>query len=229
MKTADDARALAQSLVKTANGAGCNTSALITDMNQPLAASLGNALEVMEAMDLLTVGHAETPMAQVTVALGGEVLVLAGLAKDREAGDAMIREVLVNGRAAEIFGAMVAAQGGPADFTDNWRDRLPSAPVVRDVFAVQKGRVLEINGEALGLAVVHLGGGRLVDGAAIDPSVGLSRVVRLGEVVDEYTPLAIIHAANPAAAEQAAQAVRAAITVGEGEVTPQPLIHERIA
>jgi thymidine phosphorylase len=77
--------------------------------------------------------------------------------------------------------------------------------------------------------VVHLGGGRLVDGAKIDPSVGLSRVVRLGEVVDEYTPLAIIHAASPAAAEQAAQAVRAAITVGEGEVTPQPLIHERIA
>ncbi len=229
MKTADDARALARSLVKTANGAGCNTSALITDMNQPLAASLGNALEVMEAMDLLTVGHAETPMAQVTVALGGEVLVLAGLAADREAGDAMIREVLVNGRAAEIFGAMIAAQGGPVDFIDNWRDRLPSAPVVRDVFAVQKGRVLEIDGEALGLAVVHLGGGRLVDGAKIDPSVGLSRVVRLGEVVDEYTPLAIIHAANPAAAEQAAQAVRAAITVGEGEVTPHPLIHERIA
>ncbi|HGG65089.1 MAG TPA: thymidine phosphorylase [Rhodobacteraceae bacterium] len=229
MKTADDARALAGSLVKTANGAGCNTSALITDMNQPLAASLGNALEVMEAMDLLTVGHAETPMAQVTVSLGGEVLVLAGLAADREAGDAMIREVLVNGRAAEIFGAMIAAQGGPSDFIDNWRDRLPSAPVVRDVFAVQKGRVLEIDGEALGLAVVHLGGGRLVDGAAIDPSVGLSRVVRLGEVVDEYTPLAIIHAANPDAAERAAQAVRAAITVGEGEVTPLPLIHERIA
>ena len=229
MKTADDARALAGSLVKTANGAGCNTSALITDMNQPLAASLGNALEVMEAMDLLTVGHAETPMAQVTVSLGGEVLVLAGLAADREAGDAMIREVLVNGRAAEIFGAMIAAQGGPSDFIDNWRDRLPSAPVVRDVFAVQKGRVLEIDGEALGLAVVHLGGGRLVDGAKIDPSVGLSRVVRLGEVVDEYTPLAIIHAANPDAAERAAQAVRAAITVGQGEVTPQPLIHERIA
>ena len=229
MKTADDARALAGSLVKTANGAGCNTSALITDMNQPLAASLGNALEVMEAMDLLTVGHAETPMALATVALGGEVLALAGLAADREAGETMIREVLVNGRAAEIFGAMIAAQGGPSDFTDNWRDRLPSAPVVRDVFAVQKGRVLEIDGEALGLAVVHLGGGRLVDGAKIDPSVGLSRVVRLGEVVDEYTPLAIIHAANPAASEQAAQAVRAAITVGQGEVTPHPLIHERVA
>ena len=100
--------------------------------------------------------------------------------------------------------------------------------MVRDILAVQSGRVLEIDGEALGLAVVHLGGGRLVDGGRIDPSVGLSRVVRLGEVVDEYTPLALVHAANPAAADRAAEAVRAAITVGDGVPTPQPLIHERI-
>ncbi|MCF6315321.1 MAG: thymidine phosphorylase [Marinosulfonomonas sp.] len=228
MKTMEDARALAQSLVSTANGAGCNTSALITDMNQPLASSLGNALEVMAAVELLTVGHVESPMAQATVALGGEALALSGIAPDRAAGEVMIAATLVDGRAAELFGAMIAAQGGPADFVDRWRDRLPAAPVVRDIMAVQSGRVLEIDGEALGLAVVHLGGGRLVGGAKIDASVGLSRVVRLGEAVDEYTPLAIVHAANPAAADRAIEAVRAAITVGEGEATPQPLVHERI-
>lgn len=228
MKTIGDARKLAHSLVSTANGAGCNTSALITDMNQPLASSLGNALEVMAAVELLTVGHVENPMAQATVALGGEALVLSGIAADRLEGDAMIAASLIDGRAADIFGAMIAAQGGPADFVDNWRDRLPAAPVVRDILAVQSGRVLEIDGEALGLAVVHLGGGRLVEGGRIDPSVGLSRVVRLGDVVDEYTPLALVHAANPAAADQAAAAVRAAITVGDGAPTPQPLIHERI-
>lgn len=228
MKTITDARALAQSLVSTANGAGCNTSALITDMNQPLASSLGNALEVMEAVELLTAGHADSPMAKATLALGGEALVLSGLAKDRTKGAAMIGDVIIDGRAAELFGAMVTAQGGPADFVDRRRDRLPAAPVVRDVMAVQSGRVLEIDGEALGLAVVHLGGGRLVDGAKIDPSVGLARVVRLGEVVDEYTPLAIIHAANPQDAESAANAVRAAITVGDGQTTSQPLVHERI-
>jgi thymidine phosphorylase len=229
MKTIEDARKLARSLVSTANGAGCNTSALITDMNQPLASSLGNALEVMSAVEMLTVGHIESPLAQATVALGGEALVLSGIAVDRAEGDKMISAAIIDGRAADTFGAMVAAHGGPADFVDNWRDRLPASPVVRDILAVQSGRVLEIDGEALGLAVVHLGGGRLVDGARIDPSVGLSRVVRLGEVVDEYTPLAIVHAANPAAADQAADMVRAAITVGDGMPSVQPLIHERIA
>ncbi len=228
MKTMTDARNLAQSLVTTANGAGCNTSALITDMNQPLASSMGNALEVMAAVEMMTVGHIESPMAQATVALGGEALVLSGIAADRAQGEAMIAATLIDGRAAEIFGAMIAAQGGPADFVDRWRDRLPAAPVVRDIMAVQSGRVLEIDGEALGLAVVHLGGGRLIEGARIDPSVGLSRVVRLGEVVDEYTPLAIVHAANPAAADLAVDAVRAAITVGDGVPTPHPLVLERI-
>lgn len=228
MKTIDDARKLAQSLVKTANGAGCNTSALITDMNQPLASSMGNALEVMASVEMMTVGHVESAMAQATVALGGEALVLSGIAVDRMEGDAMIAATLVDGRAAEIFGAMIAAQGGPADFVDRWRDRLPAAPVVRDVMAVQSGRVLEIDGEALGLAVVHLGGGRLVDGARIDPSVGLSRVVRLGEAVDEYTPLALVHAATPAAADRAVEVVRAAITVGAGEPTLRPLVLERV-
>ena len=229
MKTVADARALAQSLVKTANGAGCKTSALITDMNQPLASSMGNALEVMAAVELLTVGHVQSPMAKVTIALGGEALVLSGLAVSHKEAEAQIQNVIENGRAAEIFGAMISAQGGPADFVDRWRDRLPAAPVVRDVMAIQSGRVLEIDGEALGLAVVNLGGGRLIDGAKIDASVGLSRVVRLGESVDEYTPLAIVHAANPDAADRAAEAVRAAITVGFGEMAAAQLILERVS
>jgi len=228
MKTAAEAKTLAQSLVKTANGAGCKTSALITDMNQPLASAMGNALEVMSAVELLTVGHVQSPMAKVTIELGAEALLLCGLAKTRAEAVAKLQRVIENGRAAEIFGAMIAAQGGPADFVDRWRDRLPAAPVVRDVMAVQSGRVLEIDGAALGMAVVHLGGGRLVDGARIDPSVGLGRVVRLGEMVDEYTPLALVHAPNPDAADQAAKMVRAAITIGSGEAPVPPLIQQRI-
>ena len=228
MKTAADAKALAQSLVKTANGAGCKASALITDMNQPLASSLGNALEVMAAMELLTVGHVQSPMAKVTVELGAESLMLSGLAQNRQNAMAQIQAVIEDGRAAEIFGAMIKAQGGPADFVDRWRDRLPAAPVVRDVMAIQTGRVLEIDGEALGMAVVQLGGGRLVDGGRIDPSVGLSRVVRLGEIVDEYTPLALVHAPNPDAADRVAKMVRGAITIGAGQALEPPLVQERV-
>ncbi len=229
MKTMDDARALARSLVDTANGAGCNTSALITDMNQPLSSSLGNALEVMTSMECMTIGHVESPMAQATIALGGETLVLAGIARDAAEGEAMISATLIDGRAADIFGAMVAAHGGPTDFVVNWRDRLPAAPIVRDIFPLEKGRVQRIDGESLGLAVVHLGGGRLIDGATIDPRVGLSNVARLGDVVDEYTPLAIVHAANPDDADRAVAAVRAAIEIGDDAVAPTQLIHERIA
>ena len=229
MKTAADAKALATSLVKTANGAGCKTSALITDMSQPLASSLGNALEVMSAMELLTMGHVQSKMAKATVALGGEALALAGLAENHIQGGKMIAACIENGRAAEIFGAMIAAQGGPADFVERWRDRLPAAPIVRDVFAVQSGRVLEMNGEALGLAVVHLGGGRLVDGAKVNPSVGLSHVARIGDMVDEYAPIALVHAASAEAADQAAKAVRGAITIGAGEVSAPVLIKERVA
>ncbi|PIE16820.1 MAG: thymidine phosphorylase [Rhodobacterales bacterium] len=228
MKTPAQARKLARSLVQTANDVGCKTSALITDMNQPLASAVGNALEVMAVMEALTAGHCHSPLAKVTIALGVEVLLLSGLAENAVQAESQMRRVIENGRAAEIFGAMIAAQGGPADFIERWRDRLPSAPVVIDVMARQSGRVLEIDGQALGLAVVGLGGGRLVEGGRINPSVGLSRMVRLGEVVDEYNPLALIHASSMADAKRTAKAVRAAITIGDGAADAPVLIRERI-
>ncbi len=229
MKTMADARALARSLVGTANGAGCKAAALITDMSQPLAAAAGNALEVMEVMETLTGQAISQPLWDLTVALGGEALVLAGLASDALEGEDQITEALESGRAAEMFGRMVAAQGGPVDFVERFPDRLPAAPVVREVRAPAGGYVAAIDGEALGHAVVHLGGGRLSGGDRINPAVGLSDLAPLGEPLAEGEPFALVHAATEAAAEAAVDAVRAAYRIAAVAPDEPDLVLERIA
>ncbi len=229
MKTPERAEALARSLVTTAQGAGCMTSALITDMSQPLATAAGNALEVIEVMETLTGTSVNTALWDLTVALGGEALALAGLAADAADGGGRIAEALQSGRAAEIFGRMVAAQGGPSDFVERWPDRLPSAPVMLEVPAPADGFVAAIDGEALGHAVVHLGGGRLREEDRINPSVGLSDLAGIGEETGAGVPLAMVHAATDDAARAAVARVQAAYRIVP-EVPGEPaLIQKRIA
>ena len=212
MKTLDEAQALARALVTTAKGAGCRCAALITDMNQPCAASIGNALEVMEVMEALTGGARGTLLVDLAARLGGELLVLAGMVGDSVEGARQIRAVLADGAAAERFSRMVHALGGPADFVERWRDRLPAATVVREVLPGETGYVAAMDGQALGMAVVHLGGGRIRQGDRVDPSVGLSGVARIGDVVRPDKPLAVVHAASDEDAETAMRRVRAAFT-----------------
>ncbi len=228
MKTIDEARQLAVALSETANAAGCKTSAVITDMNQPLAASLGNALEIAEVMKTLT-GDYDTPLAEISAVLGGVLLVDAGLVDTVEKGRQLINNALRDGRAAERFGRMMAAVGGPVQLVENWARFLPEANVIQEVPAPETGYVTAIDGEALGLAVVALGGGRQVESDVIDPSVGLSDLVRLGAKVAKGQPLAVVHASREDTAHQAAQTVLNAITVAADPVTPPELIHERIS
>ncbi|MBY5934169.1 thymidine phosphorylase [Tateyamaria omphalii] len=227
MKDAEDARALADALVKTANAAGCKTTALITDMSQPLAPALGNALEVAEVMRVLT-GVAQGPLVEICAALGGVLLSNGGLAKDVQSGADAIVSAIADGRAAERFGAMIAAKGGPMQFVENWPRFLPEATVIREIAAQGSGYITAINGEALGLAVVDLGGGRKVESDVINPAVGMSDVVRLGAKVSKGQPLCVIHAARFADADRAEAAVRAAIRVGAQPPTLPELIAERI-
>ncbi|UWR23191.1 thymidine phosphorylase [Sulfitobacter sp. S190] len=227
MKDVAAARDLAQALVGTANAAGCPTTALISDMNQPLVPSLGNALEVAEVMRVLT-GQTGGAIVDLCAALGGALLAGAGLAASNDEGAAQITAAIADGRAAERFGAMIAALGGPVRFVEQWQRFLPEATVMREVPAAADGVVQAIDGEALGLAVVGLGGGRKVERDVIDPAVGLSGVVALGAQVRKGQPLAVVHAARPALADAAAQAVRGAITLGDAPVGAGPLIVERI-
>ncbi|WP_299873634.1 thymidine phosphorylase [uncultured Sulfitobacter sp.] len=227
MKDMEQARALAQALVGTANAAGCPTSAVISDMSQPLVPSLGNALEVAEVMLVLT-GAQTGAIVDLCGALGGDLLARAGLAGDAGAGAEMVVGAVHSGAAAERFGKMIAAMGGPVRFVETWQRFLPEANVIRAVTAQEAGVVQAIAGEALGHAVVGLGGGRVVESDQIDPSVGLSEVVPLGAKVAKGQTLAMVHAARPDQAEKAVRAVRDAIEIGSEAVELTALVRERI-
>jgi thymidine phosphorylase len=224
-----DALALAQSLVDTAQGAGCKCTALLTDMSQPLATTAGNAVEVMEAMEILTGSGGSPRMRQVTLSLGGELLALGGLAADAAEREARINDAINSGAAAEIFGRMVAALGGPSDFVSRWRDRLPAAPVMVEITPKTPGHVAAIDTRAVGEAVVHLGGGRLVQTDKVDPAVGLTELAGIGERVDQSRPLARIHARSEDDARAAAEALHRAYRLSDSPETAPALVQERIA
>jgi thymidine phosphorylase len=229
MKTMGQAEALARALVSTAQGAGCMTTALITDMSQPLATAAGNALEVIETMETLTGTSVNVALWDLTVALGGEALALGGLAADPRDGEGRIEQALESGAAAEWFGRMITAQGGPADFVDRWADRLPAAPVVVEVPSPEAGHVQSIDGQALGLAVVALGGGRQREGDRINPSVGLSDLAGIGDEVGRNDPLALVHAATVDQAMAAVAAVQGAYRLTAVAPSEPPLVLKRIA
>jgi thymidine phosphorylase len=226
MKSPDDARTLAQALVSAANGAGCRTAALITDMNAPLAPALGNAVEVAVCMEVLEGNSAAAPrLADLSKSLCVHLLTLQG--RSVAEASAQVALALSSGEAMERFASMIAAMGGPPDMAEDWRTHLPAAPVVGEVMAPESGHIAAIDGGALGLVVVGLGGGRRIETDRIDPAVGLTDMIGLGAPVTRGQPLCTLHAATEEAAGEAARAVRAAITIGDAAV-PGPLVLERI-
>lgn len=227
MKTSQDAQELAQSLVSTANAAGCRTSALITDMSQPLVPNMGNALELASVMQVLT-GQAGGRLLQITIALGAELLAHSGLFETTQTAAAALERAISAGSAAEVFGRMIAAQGGPTDFAESWARYLPDAPVTMAVPAPHDGFVAGWDGVALGMAVVHLGGGRQVETDRINPAVGLERVAPLGTPIQAGDPVAIIHSADQAQGAAAVARVRKALVISKVAPDLPPLIHERI-
>jgi thymidine phosphorylase len=227
MKNMDEAKSLAEALVTTANEAGCRTAAVISDMSQPLAPALGNALEVAASCDVLC-GRAEGPLLELSAMLGGVVLEGAGLAADVAEGTTKMLEAISSGRAAEVFGRMVAAMGGPVHFVENPGRFLPEATVIREIPALADGYVSEMDGQALGLVVVDLGGGRQVETDEIDFAVGLSDMLPLGTKVVKGQPLGRVHASRMESAAAAVRAVQAAITLSEDAPEVPPLIREGI-
>ncbi|MBU2673215.1 thymidine phosphorylase [Hafnia paralvei] len=228
MPTFELSEALAQSIVGVANGAGCKTTALLTDMNQVLASSAGNAVEVRESVQFLTGEYRNPRLLEVTMALCVEMLISGNLAADQQDARNKLQAVLDNGKAAEVFGRMVAAQGGPADFVERYDSYLPKATLSKPVFAEHSGIITAMDTRELGMSVVGLGGGRRRATDCIDYSVGLTDMVRLGDNVDAQRPLAIVHASDEASWQQAAQAVRSAIVLGDKAPAENPVVYRRI-
>jgi thymidine phosphorylase len=223
------ARDLAQSLVAVANQAGLPTVALITDMDRVLGRNVGNALEVVEAVEYLKgEGTRDPRLHEVVLALAGEMLALGGLAPSAAAGRVRAAAALEDGRAAEVFARMVSALGGPDDFLERSGRYLGHAPVVRPCMAERSGHVAGMDARQVGIAVVALGGGRSHADDAIDPSVGLSDVIDVGTPVRAGSPLCIVHAASDDAADQAIAIVRRAIRIEDRAPAGRPVIMERV-
>ncbi|WP_158815997.1 thymidine phosphorylase [Methylocapsa sp. S129] len=229
MTSLSGARDLAQSLASVATGAGLPTTSLITDMNEPLATAAGNAVEVRNAVDYLTGQKRDARLHAVTIALGGELLSLGGLAESAALGCAAMERALASGAAAERFERMVAMLGGPSGFLDKAAKLLPVAPVIVAAAPARRGFVEAIDARAIGMAVVALGGGRSRAADAIDPAVGFTRLAGLGAEVSAAAPLALVHARDDARAQAAAGQLAAAYRIGDAPPPPRDPVVERIA
>jgi len=228
MPTYELSEELAKSIVAVANGAGCKTTALLTNMDQVLASSAGNAVEVREAVEYLTGSYRNPRLHEVTMALCAEMLVLGGLAESDKEAHSRLQQSLDSGRAAEIFGKMVTALGGPADFVENYDNYLEKAEIIRPIYAENPGIITSMDTREIGMAVVAMGGGRRKPSDTIDYAVGFTDFAALGERIDADKPLAVAHVRSETQFEEAQRTLRAAIKIGEEEPEEKPMVFRKI-
>mgnify|MGYP006072724755 FL=1 len=228
MEKHEDAVALARSIVDVANRAGVKTSALITDMNQPLARSAGNALEIVEAIKMLKCELRGSRLEQIVMALGAELLLVGGLAADQATAKEMLEDALTSGKAAEVFSRMVVGLGGPSDLLENDDAHLPKANHLTEVKATEDGYISAIDTRNIGLSVVELGGGRMRADQSIDHSVGLTDIVELGQKISKGETLCLIHSKSQADATVVTDKVSGSFHLSREAVELAPLVVETI-
>ncbi len=227
MRSRDDARALAQSLLRTGRALGRKTAALLTDMDQPLGRTIGNALEVAEAVETLKGGGPADTRA-LTLALTAEMTVLGGVHADLPAAQRALTRLLDGGQALEVFRCMVIAQGGDPRVIDD-PARLPQPGAAVTVPAPKAGFVGFVDAEALGRIVLQLGGGRTVAADSIDPAAGIDRLVQAGEPVEKGQPLMRLLAKDASRAEALAANAAGAVKLEENRPPTRELVLERLA
>ena len=221
MKTRDQARQLAESLVAVGRRMGVATCAMITDMNQPLGRMVGNTVEMNESLAALTdEADAAADLMQVTLALGSEALRLTGRCENRESGIEILKGHLASGAALKRFREMITAQAGNLDAPRP----LASESLVE---SSDDGFVVAVDAEQIGRAVIAMGGGRREMTDRIDPSVGLEMLVRIGDRVSAGQPLMRLFA-HESQRIKITETLRTAVTVGDMYVEPPVLIAETI-
>jgi pyrimidine-nucleoside phosphorylase len=224
MKERRQARELAEALVSVAGRMGKPARAVLTAMEQPLGRAIGNALEVAEAIDCLR-GNGPSDTMEVTEALGEQMLLLAGVAATVAEARARLRESVRSGAAWRKFAEMVGAQGGDLAVVHDPR-RLPQARLQIPLAAARDGFVTEVDAMDVALAALRLGAGRARAEDPVDPAVGISRLVKIGEQVSQGAPLCVIHANDEAAAAEARAMLEKAIVLDGQPVAPPKLIDE---
>ncbi len=226
MKTLDDARTLARTMIGIGNEMGKKVVALLTDMDQPLGRAVGNSLEVIEAVEMLR-RQAPADYTEITLALTSEMLVLGGKAKDDAEARKLLFAAMDSGAAERKFCEIVKAQGGdPAAITD--LSKLPRARTLVPVLAPQDGVVTAIASEAIGLAAMMLGAGRAKSSDVIDPAVGFMLEKKVGDTVKKGEALVTMHVNDDARVKEVTERVIAAYALGAKAPAQRPLVLERI-
>ena len=224
MKTPEDAKALAQACAALAGDWGRATRVAVTDMSQPLGDAIGNALDVVETVELLR-GGMKGRLRDVVVMFAGEALSrLTGVGMGE--GRASAAAAIDDGRALETFRAMIAAQGGDPRVADDPEGLLPRAAVRRPILADRAGTLASVDAEALGRASGDLGAGRKRKGDPIDPSVGIVYRPKIGDRIQVGQELGEVHARSQDDADACIAGVLAAATLVAGEVEPPPLVYD---
>jgi len=226
MKTQEDARRLARTMIGIGRQMGRKVTALLTDMDQPLGAAVGNALEVIEAVEMLR-GRAPADYTELTLELTGEMLVLGGKARDRQEARARMQEAISSGAAIAKFKEIVKWQGGDPEAVEDYA-RLPQARHTVEVGSPAAGFVAGIDCEAVGLAGVSLGAGRERVDSQIDPAVGFTLLRKVGEKVAAGEPLVRIHFNHPEKLDEVKARLIRAYRVAPAAPAPRPLVIERL-
>jgi pyrimidine-nucleoside phosphorylase len=223
MKTPEDADALAAACVDLARGWGRSARAAVTDMSQPLGEAVGNALDVVEAVEVLR-GERPGRLAELTVefAVAAQTALLG---TDAAEGRRRAEDALSSGQPLESFRRMIEAQGGDPGVVDDPAAVLPAAPVTAPMEAERSGFLAAVDAEAVGRAAVALGAGRRRKGDPIDPSVGVVLRAKVGDRLEEGKPIGEVHARDDKIAVAATSAVNAALTVSETRPERTPLVY----
>jgi len=228
MKDIDAARELATAMVAIGRAMGKGMTALLTAMDQPLGRAVGNAVEVAESIACLR-GEGPEDLMEVTYALGAEMLLLGKVETDLTKARERLAQVVADGSALTKFGEIIAAQGGDARVIEDPNGVLPQANQKVPLFASRGGIVQDVDAMEVALAALRLGAGRARAEDAVDPAVGITDLVKVGETVQRGQPLAVIHANDDEAWAAAEVQLRDCIKIGDTEVSVPPLIAERIA
>jgi pyrimidine-nucleoside phosphorylase len=218
MRTLETARELAQTMIDLGRQAGREVVCVLTDMDQPLGAAVGNALEVREALDTVR-GHGPADFTELVLDACGKLLALSDLDLDEAEGRRRAEQAVADGSADRVWHRWIEAQGGTSD-----ESALPVAPIVREVPAPSGGYVRALSANAVGNAAVHLGAGRRTKDDAVDHAVGVVCRAKRGNRVEQGEPLVAIHARDEAAADVAERELLAAYELGPESPSERPVL-----
>ena len=219
---------LAQSIVNVANGAGVKTQAIITDMNQVLGNTAGNALEIKETLDYLNGEYQEPRLHEVVNALACAMLIDANIATDNQQASQLVNKVLSNGKAAEVFAKMIAEMGGPSDLFSTPDKYMPVANVIEDIQAPTTGVISAMQTRDIGMAVVALGGGRLSNEQDVDHSVGFDQIIHVGSKVNAGDVIARVHANSAQSLAIAKHSYLNSVLISDAVNAFNPVIYQTI-